>query len=239
MSLSELIAGVERHEQTLTVVNADPAVVDTLRERFADRNVDVEAEHTVSGRPDEFVTLSQDGRVQTATSLANLQDRLDAAAEPVGIAESPYRPILDHLDETTFTAWSIGQLLAASREIEDRAWRVGAGTLHAGFQTTATLTGERERYDRLAETAVDVHAYAVADGDPPPDAAFTVHVEQAAEIARTWFVVFDGDGEADQKCALLAEEREPRRFYGFWTYDPATVDYVLDHLRSRYGVLEQ
>jgi len=39
--------------------------------------------------------------------------------------------------------------------------------------------------------------------------------------------------------ALLAEEREPRAFYGFWTYDAATVEWIVDHLRSHYGVLEQ
>ncbi|PSQ59906.1 MAG: histidine kinase, partial [Halobacteriales archaeon SW_9_67_25] len=40
------------------------------------------------------------------------------------------------------------------------------------------------------------------------------------------------------RCALLAEEREERTFYGFWTYDGSTVEYVLDHLRARYWVGE-
>jgi hypothetical protein len=34
---------------------------------------------------------------------------------------------------------------------------------------------------------------------------------------------------------LLAEEREPGGFYGFWSYDPETVDDVIDYLTERYG----
>ena len=58
-------------------------------------------------------------------------------------------------------------------------------------------------------------------------------------------------------CALLAGERlqaqalksrleshyderiEPRSFYGFWTYDPDTVDWIVDYLETSYGLVEQ
>jgi hypothetical protein len=236
MSLSELIAGVEDHEQTLTVFNADESTVAVLREQFADRNVRVRSEDTESGRPGEFVTLSDDGEVVTATGLSAFRESI--AGPEVSLSEAPYRPILDNLDETMFTSWSISQLVAASREIEDRAARVGGGALHAGFQTVSTLKGELDRYEQLGERGVDVHAYAVPDEASPSHSQFTLHVDRATEIAESWFVVFDGDGDDEQKCALLAEERDPRAFYGFWTYDPSTVDYIIDHLESRYWVAE-
>ena len=242
MSLTELIAGVEDHEKTLTVFNAEASVVTELRERFADRNVTVRPETTGSGRPGEFLTLSDGDTVYTATDLDSLLETLEHRERHLG--SEGRRSVLDHLDETMFTSWSIDRMVAASREIEDRAWRVGSGALHAGFQTLSTLRGELDLYERLGDSDVDVHAYAVPDTEPPERTAFRLHLDRSEEIARSWFVVFDderGDAAAStsQKCALLAEEREPRRFYGFWTYDDATVDWIVAHLESRYGVLEQ
>jgi hypothetical protein len=233
MSLRELIAGVEDHEKELTVFNAEPAVLEGLREYFADRNVRVRAEGTPSGKPGEFVTLSADGEVLTAAGLSDLRRMLDGETT-LGLRDRPYQPILDHLDDTMFTSWDVDQMVAASREIEDRAFRVGSGTLHAGFQSVSTLTNELPIYERLGSTDVDVHAYAVPDTDPPASEEFTLHLERSAEIERTWFVAFDGGPDPADRCALLAEEREERTFYGFWTYDGETVDYILDHLRSAY-----
>ena len=239
MSLSELIAGVEDHEKQLVVFNADDAVVSDLREQFTDKNVQLSAEATVSGRPGEFVTLSDDDGVIAAASLDQFRRSLDRTERPIGIEESPYRPILDELDETMFTSWSIDQMMSATREIEDRAFRVGSGSLHAGFQTVSTLVGEHEVYENLGDSGLDVHAYAAPDEEPPETTSYTLHIERATEIEESWFVVFDGGGDDDQKCALLAEERAPREFYGFWTYDPGTVDWLVEYLRSTYGRIEQ
>jgi len=253
MSLSELIAGVEDHEKTLTVFNAAESVTASLRERFADRNVTVTGESTPSGKPGEFVTVSENGEVLTATSVSEFRATITDSETTIGVSDRPYRSILASLDETMFTSWSIDQMVAASREIEDRAWRVGEGQLHAGFQYLSTLRGELPVYERLGSKRLDVHAYATPDEDPPDNRGFTLHIERAAEIERSWFVVFDGGASAtsqpgatddvtatdDNKCALLAEEREPRAFYGFWTYDPDTVDWILDYLNSTYGVVEQ
>jgi len=241
MALTELIAGVEDHEKTLTVFNADESVTAELRERFADRNIRVASETTGSGRPGEFLTLSDDNGVHTAADLGSFFETLDSRTREM--SDDGRQSILDHLDETLFTSWSIGRMVAASREIEDRAWRVGHGSLHAGFQTLSTLQGELDLYEGLGDSDVDVHAYAVPDIAPPEHSTFQLHLDRSEEIARSWFVVFD-DGtddsdHASQKCALLAEEREPRQFYGFWTYDPATVDWIVDHLESRYGFVEQ
>ncbi|WP_122089606.1 DICT sensory domain-containing protein [Halalkalicoccus subterraneus] len=230
MSLSELISGVEAHEMTLTVYNADGAVED-LRERFADRNLTVEAGAADSG-PDRFVTLDSDGTFVSATGL---DDLLKEPSERTNFENDPYRPILDHLDETMFTSYSRRKMLAASREIEDRAWRVGKGQLHAGFQRISVLESQLETYSALgSRDALTVHTYGTPDIEIPTQTDFLIHAEGAEEIATSWFVAFDGADIDEMKCALLAEERDPGEFYGFWTYDPSTIDYIVSHLTSTY-----
>ncbi|WP_123621131.1 DICT sensory domain-containing protein [Halorubrum sp. CSM-61] len=247
MSLIELIAGVEAHEATLTVFNADPGIAEELREHFADRNIRVVEEQTAAG-PEGFAVLARDGEFVAAVTVDEL---LPGRGEPGGGESEPGAggagtgepsggrvggPVLDHLDETMFASYSRADMVAASREIEDRAWRVGDGELHAGFQTLDVLTGEADTYDLLGgKERLDVHAYAADEGDAPDVEHYTVHVGETAEIRETWFVAYDGGGYDDAKCALLAEERAPGEFYGFWSYDPETVDYIIDYLTERYG----
>jgi hypothetical protein len=254
MSLIELIAGVEAHEATLTVFNVDPEVAEELREHFADRNIRIVEERTAAG-PDGFAVLSRDGELVTAVTVDELLPRPDgdgesesgdgasgpeASGDGASTGGRVGEPVLDHLDETMFTSYSRADMVAASREIEDRAWRVGDGELHAGFQTLDVLTGEADTYDLLGEKKrLDVHAYAADEGEAPDVEHYTVHVGETAEIRETWFVAYDGGGYDDAKCALLAEERAPGEFYGFWSYDPETVDYVIDYLTERYGGSER
>ncbi|MCQ4333796.1 histidine kinase [Natronomonas sp. F2-12] len=239
MSFTELIAGVEDHEKVLTVFNADKGVTSALREQFHDRNISVSTERTSSGRPNAFVVLSDDGEFVTAADAENILEPDEGRTDP-GFDGDPYRPILDHLDQTMFTSYDIGQMVAASREIEDRAWRIGKGSLRSGFQRLSILHDQMDIYEQLAEKgSLDVHAYAVPDTEVPEhDTGLTIHVERSDEIERSWFVAYDGAGVDVNKCALLAEEREERSFYGFWTYDPATVDWIIDHLESTYGLIE-
>ena len=238
MSLTELIAGVEAHEKTLRVFNADDDRVESLREQFRDRNLTVAAERTPSGRPAAFAVLSENGEFVTAAGVEEVLVSSDDGADPE-FDDEAYRPVLDHLDETLFTSYHSDQMVAASREIEDRAWRVGEGTLYSGFQRLSVLDEQLDVYGRLADGGLDVHAYAAPDDDVPGhDTDLTIHVERADEIERSWFVVYDGGGADVSKCALLAEERASRGFYGFWTYDPSTVDWIVDHLESTYGLLE-
>jgi hypothetical protein len=147
MSLTELIAGVEAHEKTLTVVNPGEGVTDSLREHFGDRNLVVEEASVASG-PDEYMVL---GDGEEFVSAAAVDELLDPDSTEPGFSNRGYRSILDALDETMFTSYDRGRMLAASREIEDRAWRVGEGELHAGFQVGANLASQREVYERLGE----------------------------------------------------------------------------------------
>lgn len=236
MSLTELIAGVEAHEMVLTVFNADSDATADLRERFADRNLIV-TEGTAMDGPDEYVVLSKGEEFITAASLDDVRNPSQETEPHFG--EERRHAILDHLDETMFTSYDAKQMVAASREIEDRAWRIGAGELHAGFQNLSIIESQMHVYEQLAtKENLDVHAYGYPDTDVPSHDGFTIHIERAEEIAKSWFVIYDGAGVDSNKCALLAEEREPREFYGFWTYDPSTVDWIIDHLNSTYGLIE-
>jgi hypothetical protein len=243
MTLTELITGVENHEKILSVFNADAEAVDAVRERFHDRNLTVRAERTESGRPRSFVVLSTGGEdeEESFVTAASLDDVLgDGDPTDPGFDEASYRPILDHLDETMFTSYDTRQMVAASREIEDRAWRLGKGSLHAGFQYLSILEDQMDVYERLAsKDHLDVHAYAYPDQESVPDhdTDLTIHVERSTEIEDSWFVAYDGGGVDVNKCALLAEERESRAFYGFWTYDPDTVDWIIDYLERTYGLV--
>jgi len=249
MSLIEIIAGVEAREATLTVFNADPSVADTLREHFADRHIRIAEAETAAG-PKRYAVLARDGEFVTAVTIDELLPRDgpesatgvesaedgDGGETSVGLSRRVGEPILDHLDETMFTSYSRADMVAASREIEDRAWRVGDGELHAGFQTLDVLTGEADTYDLLGgKDRLDVHAYAANEGTPPDIEHYTVHTGEAAELRETWFVAYDGGGYAEAKCALLAEERAPGEFFGFWSYDQETVDEIISYLTSRYG----
>ncbi|WP_231751653.1 hypothetical protein [Halogeometricum sp. CBA1124] len=71
MSFTELIANVERSEKTLVVHNADPETVESVVERFADRNVRVVTASTASGPPD-YAVLADGDRVLSTTSLSEL-----------------------------------------------------------------------------------------------------------------------------------------------------------------------
>jgi DICT domain-containing protein len=236
MSLSELIRRVEAHEKTLTVFNPDEGLVATLRDHFADRNLTVVGEETETG-PSNYAVLGEGEQFLTAVDVRELLDE-DRELRPDFDSVS-YRPIVDALDETMFTSLSKRRMLAASREIEDRAWRFGKGELHAGFQRLSILAGELDVYERLGgRDGLSVHAYGVPDAPVPDADSFTIHAQDTEEIAKSWFVVYDGGGVEENKCALVAEERDDGRFYGFWTYGPDTVDYVVDHLTSTYAKTE-
>ena len=146
--------------------------------------------------------------------------------------------MLSVLDDSLFSSLARRQLLATSREIEDRAYRTGRGTLRVGFQDFGRMRAQVPVYERLAaETDLDVHVYARA-GEAPAVPGVTCHGipsgrDRAGEIGRFWLLVFDGGGEHNE-CALLAEERAPETYYGFWTYDPALVDEIGSYLAETY-----
>ncbi|AZH26956.1 DICT sensory domain-containing protein [Haloplanus aerogenes] len=238
MGLFELIATVDAEEKTLTVFNPEAGVATALREHFADRNLAIE-EATSDAGPRNYAVLSRDDQFLAALDVSDvLGDRKGVAP---GFTRETYEVVLDELDETMFTSYDTERMIAASKEIEDRAWRGASGELHAGFQTCSRFASQADVYDHIARRgSLDVHVYAHPEGsgDFESPAGPTLHLSTATEIHDTWFVAYDGGGVEAAKCALLAEERMPGSFYGFWTYDPETVDELVDHLRTTYAIPE-
>ena len=238
MSLSEFIDYVTSKQKTLVVFNpaSDSTLVDDLRSYFATQNVTVRGKQTVSGDPDGVAVLRLDGEILASVPTAHLTELLDGGGlreTGVGIDDTDYHEILQHLKETTFTSSNKAEMVTISHEIEDRAFRLGGGQLLVGFQRPTKLMKEADRYGRLAAQPFDVHTFAIP-GEPVDIDEVTHHAEAGAEIEDSWFVVFDGDGNDSYKTALLATEQAPNQFDGFWSDDPEIVDSIGSYIEKAY-----
>ncbi|GAB3321178.1 histidine kinase [Haloplanus rallus] len=234
MGLFELIAAVEAEEKTLTVFNPEAGVATALREHFADRNLTIERTESDAG-PHNYAVLSRDDDFLAAIDVSDVLGTTGGVTPE--FSRETYETVLDELDETLFTSYDTERMVAASKEIEDRAWRGASGELHAGFQTCARFASQADVYTHLAERGdLSIHVYAHPEGreDVGDVGGANLHLSTATEIHDSWFVAYDGGGVDATKCALLAEERLPGSFYGFWAYDPETVDAIIDHLRATY-----
>jgi len=237
--LRDSIECIRRHEKELRLFNVDgtDAIRETLGAFFETQNVRIVVDRTASGRPEDIAVLSDATEVLAVVDMSLLRELVEdvpAGTGQLGIADGEYEDVLRYLKETTFRSYDTEQLLFASREIEDRARRVGRGSIHAGFQRCSVIATQRSVYTDLARRGVSVHAYGVPDATPPDLGPGHVHAVPTDEIAKTWFVVFDGGGNDTQKTALLAREHDGGRFDGVWTYDPGLVDHVLGHLTQTY-----
>lgn len=235
---------IGEREKRLEVYTADTDVSAELDEQFTTKNVTVDHRQTAAFE-DGFVTIrAADGSFLGALGLDQFEAVLSPDVHPpwtIDQDDIDPRTLFDFLENTLFTSYDRRQMLAASREIEDRAWRVGNGRLYAGFQRTAALAAQREVYESLGSRE-NLTVAAFVD-DEWTDAIDGVAVvaddgvsDDRGEIRRFWFVAFDGGGSDHQKCLLVAQERRPDRYYGFWTYDPELVDELFDHLDANYDV---
>lgn len=224
MSPGGVLEAAAERRKTLVYYATDP---EDFAERFAARNVDVTVRKLPPGGPEPFVTVRDDAGFRGAVTVETLEGVLaaPAAATAGGEAVAPaYGALLDLLDDTVFASLSRRQLLATTREFEDRAWRAGSGVLHVGFQTAEAFEPQRSLYRRLAtETDLDVHVH-LAGADVDVDAV-TIH-RDSEYAADYWFVAFDGPG--DSQCALVAEQRGEADYEGAWTYDADRVARVID-----------
>ncbi|WP_158056170.1 DICT sensory domain-containing protein [Halorussus halophilus] len=248
MSLADFLAEVARRRKTLTVFA--PEQYERLGDHFETRNVTVEHETLPDDGSGGFVVVSENGEFVGSVGGDAVRE-LVAPPTTFGTAPSEAtQALLNLLADTTFVSFDKRQMLATSREIEDRAFRCGRGTLRTGFQSLSALRAQERIYELLAnKEGLDVHVYGRPDWSPEIPGV-TVHTDETPEIGAFWFVVFDGGraskenetgrtselGTTDeQACALLAEEGEPHTFSGFWTYDPELVGELDDYLHETYG----
>ncbi|MEF8869884.1 MAG: DICT sensory domain-containing protein, partial [Haloarculaceae archaeon] len=209
--------------------------------------VTVDYEHLPTAPEDAFITVHEGEEFLGGVSAAALATLTSpTVGEPWGEAdrEESYRELLELLDDTLFFSQNRRQLLATSREFEERAWRRGEGALHATFQSESAFGPQTEVYGRLAgRSDLTVHVYAPDEWRPvetapewaPSTDGVEWHHADAEELRRTWVVVYDGGAEPEQECALVAFEEADDEYQGFWTYDPSLVDEIVEYLQETYG----
>jgi len=185
--------------------------------------------------PDPFVSIESAGAFVGAISLKELEALLTPPIKRPpedAMVSDGYRVLFEALDATVFTALGRKQLLAVSREIEDRAYRVGNGTLRVCFQTFSTFHSQLSVYRQLAaDTALDIHLYAVADWDPPAIAGITYHDISGTGLERYWLLAFDGGTEPTNACGLFSRETG-ESYTGYWTDDRTLLDRVSTELKT-------
>ncbi|SEW31273.1 hypothetical protein [Halobacterium jilantaiense] len=233
-TLQAIVRRVEGDEATLTLFNDDVnrEELAALQSYFDVQTVSFRRGRTEDGLPRNFLVLHDDEEFRAAASLADVFPAIDpnssmlAASEPDGIE---YPDLLREIDQSVFTDYGRRRMTVASREIEEHAYRHG-GRLHAGFQSLSNAKPQERLYRNLAAADdVETHLYGAGDWTPPGD--HVLHESDDPEILRSWFVVLDAPDDRDKR-ALLAEERDDGRFYGFWAYDPDIVAVILDRLTA-------
>ncbi|QPV64008.1 sensor protein [Halosimplex litoreum] len=167
----------------------------------------------------------------SAAGFDDLRDRSGAPPWDATAAASAYRDLVALLSGASFEMDDRGRMVATAREIEDRAWRAGRGALYVTFQSLSAFEEQVSTYARLAgRTDLSVAVYGDPDWEPPPIDGVDIHRDEAGEISDFWVVAFDGAGEDDDKCAMIAEESAAGVFTGVVTYDPTVVDDLTAYL---------
>lgn len=231
--LPELVDEVEGSGGTLTLYNATvpTETVDRIVDHFEVTTVSLEHHEPDDGHPGDFAVLHEGGEFVAACGLAEL----GTAVDPAGAFSCPDTTdadapaLLDAIDQSTFREYGKRRMILASRDVEKRAWRVRSPALHVGFQEFRRLRTQLDLYRRLAEE-LTVHLYGVPDWEPPID-DLRLHGYPAVELRDHWFVVYEEGGTDDPgTCTILAQERKPNRYSGFWTSRRS----VADRLRTEY-----
>jgi hypothetical protein len=227
MTLTSLITEHRARNQQIVVYSSGERP--EIEAWLVDHGVAVESRSLPAGGPDPFIELKTDGEVVGIIGAEAVESLLEPPIRRPGdrsdISEG-YRVLFEIFEKTVFTGMNRRELLAVSREIEDRAFRVGDGTLWVSFQTLSTFRSQAEVYRTLgAETNLEIHIYGVEDWAPPAITGITYHAEAATRFKPYWVLAYDGGIDETQACALVAEEHADE-YTGFWTNDSATVENI-------------
>jgi hypothetical protein len=255
MSLTDVVETVNSTEATLTVVNPESEcpLYRLLSGLFDDEVVTVrETTSDAETIPADTVFVERDdGKAGGVNSqFDDLRDELLLVNADIyvtgarGLDDVETPDVITQLSEIPFTVRGRPEdakekflLIEMSRHIEAMAWRAGDGRLATGFQQLSRLDdehGTRQVYTRLGtETDVEAHVYGIPDARPSLPGV-RIHGDHAAELRRTWFVVYESRSQPDNTAALVAVQTDPNTWEGCWTYDPATVTDILAYLDRAY-----
>lgn len=230
--LGAILEDAETDQKTARALNVtDEASVRPVADYLSKHGVDLHVERTESRQPTDALLLESDGRFLAASPLARVARFADARATDREL-DGRTPAVVAQLDDTRFDSYDKQRMVLASRIVEFRAWNHRDGELHAGFQQLSKVDLQRNVYRNLSTVPLDVHVYGAADWDRPDDLDVHVHADDGDEVARHWWVVYDGNGRDEDKATLLAREVGDGEFFGFWTYDPVVADRVLDRLEA-------
>ena len=231
--LDSLLADARSSDHQFVIHSDDPETA--AMDWFRNHSVDVNHRPLPEGIPRPFLVVERNGEFVGVIDLAEVDRLLEPPVEPPAPREelSPgHREFFDALADTVFTSISRRELLAVTREIEDRASRVGAGTLHVSFQRLSTFEPQRRLYERMAaETSLEIHVHGVDDWTPPEIPAIRFHAHQDERLEPYWVLAFDGGPEESQASGLVAKERADG-FTGFWTHDEEMVERIRTSMAS-------
>jgi len=206
-----------------------------LERLFDEQNVDVREERAEE-YPENTVLLLEDDEVVAQSTLKELEDAILLVNSDLfttgtrDLDEVALPAVLEGLTDHRFRLRGYPEsnkekllLIVVSRRIEQLAYSYGEGTHRVSFQRLSRLEderGTREVYDTLATTDVDVHIYGRPDWVPSPQFPVTMHGGYQEDFRNSWFVLYDPPpekvGEYDS-AVLVAVEREPGTWDGFWT----------------------
>lgn len=203
---------------------------------FRNHNVQVTHRPLPAGIPRPFLVVERDGEFVGVIDLSEVERLLEPPIVPPAPREelsAGYREFFDVLADTVFTSIRRRELLAVSREIEDRAHRVGDGVLHVSFQRLSTYQSQQAVYETLAaETTLDIHVHGVDDWTPPSSPGISYHARQDELLEPYWVMAFNGGPNESQTCGLVAEELPEEGYTGFWTHDESMVSRILKNVTS-------
>jgi hypothetical protein len=222
---------------TTTVTTYGPERDEALHAFLGRFDVELRHEQLPISADAGYLTVRSGGEYRGSVPASAFADAVDPTRDTPRSStgrESGYGDLGTLLAGTRFTSLERPHLLATSREIEDRAFRAGRGTLYAGFQSLSVYRAQSPVYERLVtETDLTVHVYGESDWTPPAVEGVTVHTgtsggETSADgntttaegLGAFWFVAFDGGDDETMACALVAEEVCDGAYRGGWTYDP-------------------
>lgn len=219
------------HQFTVYRSGDEPA----LETWLINHGVATESRPLPPGGPDPFIEIKTDGEVVGVIGVKAVEKLFEPPVVELDdrddISEG-YGVFFEVLEKTVFSAMERRDLLAVSREIEERAFRVGKGTLRVCFQTFSTFKSQMGVYRTLAdETGLDIHIYGVEDWTPPEITGITYHAEAAKRFEPYWALAYDGGPNVENACGLVAKE-DFDEYTGFWTNDPVIVEEIATTLRA-------
>lgn len=234
MILSDYMEQLEEPTRTITVYAPPPRpdLVDWIATETTIESVNYRSLPETTATSQSFLVIHENDEFCAAISLEAAQEfRTPPIYDPWddALEDASYQRVIDIFSTTVWNDLDRRQLLATSREIESRAWRVGNGTLRVGFQRAAALEAMVSVYTRLAaETALDIHIYIDDSWDQPSVPGVTIHTDAGDEIGSFWTLVFDGNGDKLWTSGLLARELDSGAFEGVWIDDTQLVA-TLEH----------